>query len=118
MKALLVMAHGSPRAESNEDIVTVVDRVRERGVYPIVRLGYLDCNSPDLPTAIDQCVADGATEIVAVPYFLHTGKHVLRDLPDLLDQAEARHSHLQIRMGDYLGHDPQMADVLLERCRG
>lgn len=117
MKALLILAHGSPRPEANEDIVKVADVVRAKAIWPIVTVGYLDCNQPDIPAAIDECVAAGATEIAAVPYFLHSGRHFLKDLPELLDAASERHPGVSILMGDYIGHEPQIADVLMDRVR-
>lgn len=116
MKALLILAHGSPRPEANEDVLKVAEEVRSRNAFPLVEVGYLDCNEPDIPTAIDRCAAAGATTLVAVPYFLHSGKHFLLDVPELLDAAAARHPGLTILMGDYLGHEPQLVDVLVDRA--
>jgi sirohydrochlorin ferrochelatase len=115
MKALLVMAHGSPRPEANADIERVVQFIRDREAYPVVILGYLDCNEPDIPAAIDLCVEAGATQLFAVPYFLHSGRHFLIDLPELLAGGERRHPGVTIRMGDYIGHQPQIADILRDR---
>jgi sirohydrochlorin ferrochelatase len=115
MNALLIVAHGSPRPEANEDVIALTDVVRSRGIYPIVILGYLDCNQPDVPAAIDACVAAGATSIVAVPYFLHSGKHFLIDVPEMLAAGAERHG-ITIAMGDYVGHEPQLADVLRDRA--
>jgi sirohydrochlorin ferrochelatase len=115
MKVLLILAHGSPRPEANGDILRVAELVRTRNEWPLVKIGYLDCNEPDIPTAIDECVAAGATSIVAVPYFLHSGKHFLQDLPELLDASSERHPHVEVLMGDYIGHEPQIADVLMAR---
>lgn len=117
MKALLLMAHGSPRPEANEDIVRVAEVVRARKAFGMVLVAYLDCNEPTIPAGVDQCVAAGATEIVAVPYFLHSGKHFLRDIPDLLEEAQLRHPHVSIRMGDFVGHMPALADVLRDRVQ-
>jgi sirohydrochlorin ferrochelatase len=114
-RALLIVAHGSPRPAANDDIVAVADLVRSRNRYDHVVIGYLDCNEPDIATAIDQCVAAGATAIAAVPYFLHSGKHLLRDVPSILEAATARHPRLTITMGDYLGSLPEIAGVLRAR---
>ncbi len=115
MKALLIMAHGSPRPEANDDIRAVAELLRSRNEYPIVEIGYLDCNDPDIGAAVDLCVAAGAREIVAVPYFLHSGKHFVRDLPDALKEAGLRHPIVVIQMGDYLGRQPAMSEVLRDR---
>jgi sirohydrochlorin ferrochelatase len=114
-QAMLVMVHGSPRPVANNDMFAVVDVLRERGVYPIVEVGFMECNEPSIPDAIATCVEQGAERVVAVPYFLHTGMHVTDDLPTLLEEAQAQYPHVQFAMGDYLGHDPLLADVVIER---
>jgi sirohydrochlorin ferrochelatase len=117
VKALLIMAHGSPRTEANDDIVRIAGVLRARNAYPIVTVSYLDCNQPDIAAGVDQCVAAGATEIDAVPYVLHSGKHFVRDIPAILNEAIERHPHVRILMGDYIGHMPAIADVILARVR-
>ncbi len=113
--ALLVMVHGSPRPVANEDMYAVVEVVRQRGVYPIVEVGFMECNAPSIPEAIDRCVAQGAERVIAVPYFLHTGNHVADDLPGLLEEAQGRHPAVGFLMGDYIGHDALIADVIRDR---
>lgn len=114
--ALLVMVHGSPLPVANEDMYAVVDVVRERGVYPIVEVGFMEINKPLIPEAIARCVEQGAERVLAVPYFLHTGNHVTDDLPGLLEEAQEQYPVVQFLMGDYLGHDPLMMDVIAERA--
>ncbi len=114
--ALLVMVHGSPRPIANNDMFAVVDVIRERGVYPIVEVGFMEINKPSIPEAIERCVVQGAKRVLAVPYFLHTGNHVTDDLPTLLEEAQARYPQVEFLMGDYLGHDPLLADVVAERA--
>ncbi len=114
-EAMLVMVHGSPRPVANNDMFAVVDLLRERGIYPIVEVGFMELNEPSIPEAIARCVEQGATRIIAVPYFLHTGNHVTDDLPGLLEAAQAQYPQVQFLMGDYLGHDPLLADVIAER---
>jgi sirohydrochlorin ferrochelatase len=95
----------------------VVEVIRARGVYPIVEVGFMECNEPDIPTAIDSCVSQGATEIVAVPYFLHTGNHVADDLPRLLEEAQLRYPDIRFRLGEFLGRAPQLTDILVSRAK-
>jgi len=116
LNAILLMVHGSPLEESNDDVRKVVDVLRSRKIYDIVEVGFLDVNRPTIPEAIESCVRSGASAIVAVPYFLHAGRHVFADLPALLEEAARKHPALSITMGDYLGRDPILARVLLERA--
>lgn len=116
ISAMLVMVHGSPRPIANTDMFSVVDVVRDRGLYPIVEVGFMECNEPSIPDAIALCVEQGAERVVAVPYFLHTGNHVTDDLPTLLEQAQAHYPGVEFLMGDYLGHDRLLADIIRERA--
>ena len=114
--ALLVMVHGSPRPEANADMFRVVEDVRARGVFDRVEVGFMECNEPTIPDAVDACIAGGAGRVVAVPYFLHTGTHVADDLPALLEEAQARHPHVQFQMGRYLGASPALIAILAARA--
>lgn len=114
-EALLVMVHGSPRPVANTDMLRVVEALRSREVFPIVEVGFMECNAPTIPEAIDMCVAQGATTVTAVPYFLHTGTHVADDLPTLLEEAAERHPAVLFRMGAYLGKSPMLTDILADR---
>jgi sirohydrochlorin ferrochelatase len=115
-EALLVMVHGSPRPIANNDMFAVVDVIRQRGSYPIVEVGFMEINEPSIPEAIQRCVAQGAERVLAVPYFLHTGNHVTDDLPTLLEAAQATYPQVEFLMGDYLGHDPLLVEVIAERA--
>lgn len=115
-QALLVMVHGSPRPESNADMFAVVDLVRRRNLYSIVEVGFMECNEPAIPEAIESCVRQGATRVIAVPYFLHAGTHVVDDLPRLLEAAGQEYSDVEFLMGDYLGREPLVIEVLRERA--
>ncbi len=115
--SLLVMVHGSPRPASNASMFAVVEEVRRRGVFEFVAVGFMECNEPDIPAAIALLVEKGAAKVVAVPYFLHAGTHVADDLPSLLEAAEEKYPAVEFVMGDFLGHDDRVADVLRERVR-
>ena len=114
--ALLVLVHGSPRPVANEDMLHVVEVVKERRAFDIVEVGFMECNKPPIPKAVDACIAQGAERVVAVPYFLHTGNHVADDLPTLLDEARSRHPAVQFAMGRYIGASPLLTDILAARA--
>ena len=115
--SLLVMVHGSPRPASNKAMFQVVDEVRGRGIFSDIEVGFMECNEPDIPTAIENLVARGAKQVIAVPYFLHAGTHVADDLPGLLEEAQEKHPTLEFLMGDYIGRDLRIADVLRDRVQ-
>ncbi len=114
--ALLVMVHGSPRPIANTDMFKVVEDVKARNVFDHVAVGFMECNEPTIADSADACAASGAERVIAVPYFLHTGTHVADDLPTLLDEAQARHPHIQFQMGRYLGTSPVVTALLAARA--
>ncbi len=114
--ALLVMVHGSPKPEANDQMYSVVDQVRERGVFPIVEVGFLECNDPTIAEAVDKCVQLGAQKLIAVPYFLHMGTHVADDLPSLIEDAQGRHPQVEFLIGDYLGASSAITCILGDRA--
>lgn len=117
---MVILVHGSPRPVANETMFQVVETLKARPEvkerFPIVAVGFMECNEPTIPEAIDRCIADGATSVTAVPYFLHTGTHVCDDLPTLLEEAQERHPHVAFRMSDYLGLSPRLTDLLEHRA--
>jgi sirohydrochlorin ferrochelatase len=94
----------------------VVEEVKTRGVFDLVEVGFMECNAPTIPEAVDACAAAGAGKVVAMPYFLHTGTHVADDLPTLLEEAAARHPEIEFQMGRYIGTSPQITDILARRA--
>ena len=120
--ALVIFVHGSPTPDANAPMFRVVEALTRRpdaaSRYPIVEVGFMECNEPTIPQAIDRCVMRGATGVVAVPYFLHTGAHVCEDLPTLLEAAQTQYPQVEFRMGDYLGQMEGVTELLARRAAG
>jgi sirohydrochlorin cobaltochelatase len=117
MPALLVMAHGSPNPIANDPMLHVAEVIRRQSIFSMVEIGFLECNQPSIPEAIDACIARGGASIFAVPYFLHTGMHVADDIPTLIEEAERKHPDVSFALGGYLGQFPLVTAVLADRIR-
>jgi sirohydrochlorin cobaltochelatase len=113
--ALLLLAHGSPMATANAPLDRLVERIQAAGGYARVALGYLECNEPSIPDAIDALAAEGMRQIVAVPYFLQLGRHVAEDLPALIAAAQQRHPHVALMLAPHLGYDSALFEVVADR---
>lgn len=110
--ALLLMAHGTPLLAANAPLYTITDTVAQRLGLATARVSYLDCNTPTIPAAIDELVATGAPSIIALPYFLHMGRHVAEDLPQLIVDAQARHAACAIHLAHHLDYDLTLVDAV------
>lgn len=117
-KAILLIAHGSRRAEANQDLYRLAEMVRERQLegIDIVDVGFLEVTAPDIPTGFASCVEQGATEVRIVPYFLSMGRHMADDLAELKTQFHNDFPDVVVDIRPPLGLHEKVVDVILERC--
>ena len=115
MKALLLIAHGSNRQFSNDEICALTERLKRKMQS---RFDYIDCvflelAKPSIGDGIQRCATEGVTEIVLLPYFLSAGKHIAEDIPGIVAAQRNRYPHIDMRLCDYLGKRPEMEDLLM-----
>ena len=117
MKAMLLIAHGSRKQAANDEVRDLAARIEalDSGEYAAVRAAFLEMAEPDIHQGIADCVELGATEIVAVPYFLAAGRHVVADVPGEIACARAGHPGVEIRVSQYLGQHEDLPELVL-RC--
>ncbi len=114
---IAVFAHGSSVESANEAVRIVSRTILDSGSFPLTVTSFLEGGSPDLPQAVEDLLARGATRILVVPYFLTVGLHLKRDLPALIAQIQAAHPNLDIRVTPPLDGHPALGDILLARTR-
>ena len=113
---LLLLAHGSPREAANVAVHELAHLLRESQRFAGVHTGFLDCAQPDIPAAAHAAATSGARSVIALPFFLHTGRHVILDLPALLLAAAARHPNVQLHLAPFLGSSPAIGPMLAARA--
>ncbi len=115
--ALLLIGHGSRVPEANGVLGEVAQALRRRLRRYVVEPAFLEISQPDVQSAIDRCVVQGAVRILFVPYFLYLGGHVGRDLPEHIAQGRTRHPGIEIRIAPHLGYDDRVIAVVIDRIR-
>jgi sirohydrochlorin ferrochelatase len=114
-QALLLIDHGSRRADANEALAQVVATVQALvGDAVIVRDAHMDLATPTIRDGFHACVTAGAEEVVAVPFFLFPGRHAVEDVPRLVAEAADEHPGVRHRVTETLGLHPLLARVVLE----
>lgn len=115
MSALLLVAHGSRRAASNDEIRMLTDKLREQAGarFDDVRCAFLELAEPSIPDGIEECIQAGASDIKVLPYFLSAGRHVAEDIPGEVDGKRAEHPQVNIEIVSYLGLADSMPELLL-----
>ena len=115
-QALMIVDHGSTRAESNEMLKFVGATVKELAPDLIVQIAHMELAEPTIPQGFAQCVKEGAEDIVVLPYMLGPGKHATRDIPRLVGEAAAAHPGVSFRVTGCLGISRKIASLILERA--
>jgi len=115
MKALLLVAHGSRRESSNQELRALAARLGERaaGRFDHVDCAFLEIAEPLIPAGIQRCIDRGADQVVVLPYFLSAGRHVVEDIPNDVALKQAEHPGIDIRIAPYLGSSDGVLELLL-----
>lgn len=114
-RALLLVDHGSRRAEANAVVEEIARAVRERSPGWTVEAAHMELAAPDVAEGVRLCAERGAEELVVVPYFLGPGRHASEDIPRLVREAAAGRSGLALRFAEPLGAHPRLVDAVLDR---
>jgi len=117
-RAIVLVDHGSRRAEANAVVEEVAAALRERLGGAVVEVAHLELAPPDVGEAVARCVARGAAEVLVQPFFLAPGRHGASDLAALAAAAAARHPGVSVRVGEPLGAHPRVVDAVLDRISG
>lgn len=113
MKSLLLVAHGSRRTQSNEEVRALADKLGSRcgDQFPVIHSAFLELADPLIPDGLQKCIEDGASSITVLPYFLNTGRHVAKDIPEIVDNFK-KTTPVKIEIASHLGASEMMLDLL------
>ena len=115
MKELLLVAHGSRRKQSNDEVILLAEKLKHEcsQQYSIVNAAFLELSEVLIPDGIKQCVTDGASSIIVLPYFLNSGRHVVEDIPHIINDCIGKHPGIEISLAAHIGASSLMVDLLI-----
>ena len=115
MEAILILAHGSKRNETEQTLNSIVQKVRNKigseSVYP----AYLQFSEQDMETIIKQLVDKGVKKFIVMPMFLFDGVHVTVDIPEEINKIKQKYSGIEIVITRHIGDDERIADIIIDR---
>lgn len=112
---VIVVDHGSRRAESNDMLLDVVSMFERLSPWPIIEPAHMELAEPSIATAFRRCVERGAKLVVVHPYFLLPGKHWHTDIPRLTGEAAAPFQGVRWLVTAPLGQHALMAQIMNAR---
>jgi sirohydrochlorin ferrochelatase len=117
MKAILLIDHGSKRAEANHMLACMANLVQRLvGDRAVVRYAHMEIAEPSIAQGFADCIAGGADEVIAFPYMLSPGRHSTSDIPRLVAAAAAASPTVSYRVTSAFGIDERLGELILARA--
>jgi sirohydrochlorin cobaltochelatase len=115
--ALVLLGHGTDLNKNSGGVIYLnAGRIRERGVYDLVEVGFLD-QAPEIGGVVDGVEAEN---VILIPLFISEGWHTRETIPEdlgLVGEVTLRDDKT-IFYGSPVGTHPSMANLIVARARG
>lgn len=120
MENIILIGHGSPKREANN--LEHIGRLLHSAIHPgcskgCVKVAYLQFAEPGIADAIKECIHGGAKRIIIHPYFLSSGMHVTKDIPEIIRKAKDMYPDTEFVYTEPLGIHEKLVQVVLERIK-
>ena len=113
---ILLIGHGSSDRDARDAFVYIADSIRQN--YRNIGFCFLELDTPNIEDGIKQSIATTPNALILVPYFLHRGAHIKRDVKEEVDKALRNSNASKVYMARHLGVDHKIVQVVIERARG
>jgi precorrin-8X/cobalt-precorrin-8 methylmutase len=112
---VLLIGHGSSDKDAHDAFVHNTEAIRPR--YRNVHHCFLELDTPNIEQGIMQAVSKKPQVLLMMPYFLHKGAHVKRDIINDVDAALKKAQYNDAHMARHLGVDDRLVNLIVERAK-
>jgi len=117
VKAILLIDHGSRRAEANDMLACMANLVQAMaGAEVVVEHAHMELAEPSIDQGFARCVERGATEVIAFPYMLSPGRHSTSDIPGMVARAAAAFRGVAFQVTPAFGVHEKLGELILLRA--
>ena len=117
MNALILLAHGSRRSESNLEVESLSNEIYAliSNKFDFVEYAFLEMAEPSLMDSIDGLIKKNASKITIFPYFLNSGVHIKSDIPVIVEKAKVKYDNCTFKLTLPIGAYKGMAKLISEQ---
>jgi len=112
---ILLIGHGS--SDKNARIAFEYTMNSLRPFYRKVEFCFLELDNPNIQQGIKMMVENNPKVLILMPYFLHKGAHMKRDVINEVNEALAKYRFKDVFIASHLGVDQKLVDLIMERAR-
>ena len=123
MNALIIVAHGSRNTKAARQVSALCQKLSAKHgcdqnkldpqKFDRVTPAFLQFASPGLEETIDDLVQGGVSRIVAFPFFIAAGSHLLTDIPEAIEAAQKTYPGVEFSITRHLGGISAIEDIIL-----
>lgn len=115
-KAILLIAHGSPRNEANDFVIKLSTDIEELA-STTVQPAFLSGNPISIDEAAAQLVKKKFLSITILPFFLAPGLHLQDDIPRILNELKNKYPQITINCMEALGSWHELKELIASRIK-
>lgn len=114
MKSLIIIAHGSRKEISNNEVLEIVTQVKNSETnYSLVEPAFLEFANPTLKECIEKSIQQNCLDISIYPYFLNSGRHVTSDIPKAVESLQNTYPQIKITILPHFGQSLKINQIIL-----
>ena len=113
--ALIIVDHGSKREAANDMLWEVVALLKSRRPQLMVKGAHMELCAPDIPSVIQNCIENGATQLIIQPFMLSPGRHSTEDIPNITAAAMASYPKIPFTVTEHFGEHHLITDIIFEK---
>jgi precorrin-8X/cobalt-precorrin-8 methylmutase len=83
--------------------------------WDMVEAGFLQLAKPGLTEVVEVLIDRGANRVVVMPLLLFSGNHVLKDIPEEIDNERKKFPEIEFCYAKNIGADERIAMIVADR---
>jgi len=115
---VVLLAHGARNKQVKDDFLNLGQRLKARLPEQVeVKGAFFSLTNPSLEEQVEKLVQAGVEAIYVYPYFLSAGKHVSKDLPELIGHLQRIYPKVRFNLLEILGKEPLLEELVFEQIQ-
>ena len=112
---LLLIGHGSSDKRAREAFLFTVHSLK--AVYKNVRFCFLELEPPNIEEGFRECIEIKPDKIIVIPYFLHKGIHIQKDILVDLEKAQNKFGFKDMSITSHIGVDSSAVNLIISLAK-
>ena len=107
----MLIGHGSSDRRARDAFLYTVNSLKDYFKY--VNYCFLELEPPNIEEGIKDCLASNPGAIFVIPYFLHKGIHIQKDILVDIEKALKKYEFKNLYIAEHIGVDSLIIDLVI-----